>query len=250
LLLLSSFSLSVLCYNSHSFTTHTLRIDPQPIDTIMGPELLCVLRICLVLLAAITFIMSAHQARELQLPLFGPKAWPMWLPLFLSILSVVAYGWTLKASMAQKYTIQSHSARYACSFLLCAAWLVSPSHSVNSTLETLREYGLEDMFSEIWGCGNLGNPLCKLRFGIDICGFLMALLVFLEVTLIYLNERSLNAHKEGTLPTTVVVAPGPVQQFAYNPVQQPGKPPAAYYPQPVMYQTPVMPYQVAPAPKQ
>ena len=174
--------------------------------------------------------------------------------MFAAIVSVIAYSWALKAATAQKNIIQSNSARYACSLLLCVAWLLSPCYGVNSLLNNLRQYALEDEFFKAWACGNLGNPLCKLRFGIDICGFLMALFVLLEVILTYLNERSPNAHKAGTLPTTVVVAPGPgqqypaqpVQQFAYHPVQQqPAQPPAAYYPQPVMYQTPTMPYQVS-----
>ncbi|KAF9346098.1 hypothetical protein BGX34_004184, partial [Mortierella sp. NVP85] len=165
------------------------------------------------------------------------------------------YSWALKAQGAKKNIIQSDSIRYACSFLLCAAWLASPSYGINSLLVNLRKYALEDQFFKLWACGNLGAPMCRLRFGIDICCFLMALFVFLEVILAHLNGRSPDAHRADTLPTTAVVASDPVQQypvqpvqqFAYHPVQQqqPGLPPAAYYPQPVMYQTPTMPYQVS-----
>ncbi|KAK3813206.1 MAG: hypothetical protein J3Q66DRAFT_371754 [Benniella sp.] len=127
------------------------------------------------------------------------------------------YGWVLKTTMAQKCTLQSQSARYACSFLLCVAWLVSPCHVINTLLGSLRKYASEDKFFTLWTCGTAGNPFnswCKLRFGIDLCGFLMALLVFLEVTFTYLNERSLDAaDKADTLPTTMVAAPGPGQQY-------------------------------------
>ena len=181
----------------------------------MKLEPLHVLRICLVVLALITFIMSADLLRQIDASFYTMKVWSMWFPLILGILSAIAYSWALKAQKAQKNIIQSNVARYACSLLLCAAWLVSPSHSINSTLETLREYGLEDMFSEIWGCGTV-TPSCQLRLGIDICGFLMAFLVFLEVVLAYRNERSTDAHSAETLPTTVVGSPQPGMTAPYQ----------------------------------
>ncbi|KAF9354052.1 hypothetical protein BGX34_011243 [Mortierella sp. NVP85] len=151
----------------------------------------------------------------------------------------------LKAQTAQKNIIQSNSARYTCSILFCAAWLASPSNAVNELLEYFRRYGMEKEFFRFWNCG---RPECDVGFAIDICGFLVALFVLLEVILAYRCERSPNAHKAGTLPTTIVVAPGPVQQypaqpgqqFVYNPVQQPGQP--AYYHAPVM----AAPYQHGP----
>jgi hypothetical protein len=170
-------------------------------------------------------------------------------------LSVIAYSWAIKAQRAQKNIIQSNSARYTCSILFCAAWLASPSNAINELLEYLRRYGMEKEFFRFWDCG---KPECNVGFAIDICGFLVALFVLLEAILAYIYERSSNVHRAGTLPTTIVVAPGPVQQypaqpvqqFVYNPVQQQPGQPAAYYPQPVMttpyQQGPIItPYQVS-----
>ncbi|KAK3813204.1 MAG: hypothetical protein J3Q66DRAFT_403402 [Benniella sp.] len=186
----------------------------------MALEPLYVLRICLVILALITFIMSADLLRQIgNLTFYTTVVWNVWIPLFLGILSAIAYSWALKAQKAQKAQkniIQSNAARYACSLLLCVAWLVSPSYSVNSTLEELRVYGLENMFSEIWGCGIPGTPLCQLRLGVDICGFLMAPLVFLEMILAYRKERSTDAHSAETLPTTVVGSPQPGMTAPYQ----------------------------------
>jgi hypothetical protein len=177
--------------------------------------------------------------------------------LFLAILSIIAYSWALKAQMAQKNIIRSNSARYTGSVLFCIAWLVSPIYMIIALLDNLRKYALEDKFFEFWDCSR-GEPSCRYGFAATICGFLMALFVLLEVILAYRYERSPNACKAGTLPTTVVAGPGPVQQypaqpvhqFAFNPIQQqqPGQPSAVYYhPQPVMtapYQSPAMPYYV------
>ncbi|KAK3813205.1 MAG: hypothetical protein J3Q66DRAFT_371753 [Benniella sp.] len=173
----------------------------------------------------------------------------MWLPFFLALLSVIAYSWALKAQMAKKNIIQSDSARDICSMLLCAAWLASPSYSVNLRLDRPRSY--------------CDNALCDLGFVIDIGGFLMALFVLLEMILAYLYERSFNVHRANPRPTTIVGGPSPAQQYPHNPaepvqqfvcdpelLQQSGQQPPAYCPRPVMTapnnQSPTIP-ELAPA---
>ncbi|KAK3813203.1 MAG: hypothetical protein J3Q66DRAFT_403401 [Benniella sp.] len=205
------------------------------------------IRGCLVLLALITIIMTAQFVRLNNIS--DSKAWPRWLPLFLAILSIIVYSWALKAQMAKKNIIRSNGARYTCSILFCAAWLVSPIYMIILLLDNLRKYALEDKFFEFWDCRR-GESWCKYGFGATICSFLMALFILLEVILVYRYERSSNARKASTLPTKAVVAPGPVQQYPPQPVQQfayNNQPPAVYYhPQPVMttfYQSPTIPYQ-------
>ncbi|KAK3813198.1 MAG: hypothetical protein J3Q66DRAFT_442426 [Benniella sp.] len=228
---------------------------PQPTDTIMGQGFLQAIRGCLVLLAFITFILIVHAVRIYRVPISDSRYWDTWLPFFLAILSIIAYSWAIKAQRAQKNIIQSNSARYIGSILFCAAWLASPSNAINELLIYLRRYGMEKEFFRYWDCG---MPECNVGFAIDIGSFLVAFFVLLEVILAYLYERSSNIHEAGTLPTTTVVAPGPVQQypvqpvqqypaqpvqqFVYNPVQQQPGQPAAYYHQPVM----TAPYQQGP----
>ncbi|KAF9347360.1 hypothetical protein BGX34_003218, partial [Mortierella sp. NVP85] len=136
------------------------------------------------------------------------------------------------AQGARKNIIQSSSIRYIFSFLLCAAWLVSPIYIVIIILDALRPLGIQDQFFVYWSCSTTGEWLCPYTFGTDICSLLMAFFVLLEMILASVYERSSKARKASTLPTSVVVGPGPVQQFVYTPIQ-PGQP-AAYYPQPVM----------------
>ncbi|KAF9354050.1 hypothetical protein BGX34_011241 [Mortierella sp. NVP85] len=186
-----------------------------------------------------------------KLPFFDPDYWPTWLPLLLAIFSLIAYSWALKAQKEQKNIIQSNAVRYTCSLLLCAAWLASPSFVIDVILDYLRRYNMTDQFFKYWNCT---DPGCGPGFAIDLCGFFMAFLVFVEVILAY-HERSSNVHEAGTLPTNVVVSPGPVQQYSAQPVQQivyspvfqqPGQQHVAYYTQPVMtapYQSPTMPHQ-------
>ncbi|KAK3813197.1 MAG: hypothetical protein J3Q66DRAFT_371745 [Benniella sp.] len=215
----------------------------------MGQGFLQAIRGCLVLFAFITFILTIQFLSIFGVLLFNTH-WDVWLPLLLAILSIAAYSWAIKAQRAQRNIIQSNTARYTCSLLLCAAWLASPSYTVDAILGFLRRYNRTDQFFEFWNCD---SPGCGVSFVIDLFGFIIAFLVFVEMIFAY-HERSSNVHEAGTLPTTIVVASGPVQQYpaqpvqqiVYNPVQQPGQPPAAYYPQPVMYQTPTMPYQQGP----
>jgi len=47
----------------------------------------------------------------------------------------------------------------------------------------------------------------------------MMFFVLLEVILAYFYERSFNVRRTGTLPTTVVVGPGPIQQYSNHPAQ-------------------------------
>jgi hypothetical protein len=201
----------------------------------MGQGFLRVIRGCLVLLALVTIFAAAQFVRIYQVPISNPKQWHRWLPLFLAILSVIVYSWALGAQSAQKNITQSHGARYICSLLLFAAWLASPIYMVITILDVLRQYGLQDDFFEYWDCNRLGGGSCLYGFATDICGFVMALFVLLEVILVCLNERSLNARKAGILPTTVVVGPGLVQQYPAQPVQQ-----LAYVP---VQQVMTVPYQ-------
>jgi hypothetical protein len=192
----------------------------------MGQGFLRVIRGCLVLLALITIIMTVHTVRIFHIPISEPRAWSMWSPLFLGILSVIGYSWAIKAQTAQKHVLQSNSARYACSILFCAAWLASPTYSVIVLLDYLRQYSREQEFFRVWDCGRVS---CNAGFAMDVCGFLMAFFVLLEVILAYRErrcERSFNMRKADTPPSTtvVIVGPGHVQQypepgqhFAYNP---------------------------------
>jgi hypothetical protein len=189
----------------------------------------------------------------------------VWLPFFLALFSVIAYSWALKAQTAQKNIIQSNGARYIGSLVLYAAWLASPSFTIYNLLHNIRQYELEGDFFEFWNCESQG---CHLGFAQDICSFLVALFVLLEVILAYLYERSFTVHRANPRPTTIMVSPAPVQQYPYNPAQpvqqfvydpvlqqqqqqqqQPGQQPPAYYPRPVMtasYHSPTIPEQ-APA---
>jgi len=202
----------------------------------MGAKLLRVLRIFLVLLAFSTLGMTVYLVRLFQISISGPQGWSDWLPLFLAIFSVIAYSWAL---WAQKDIISWNGVRYIGSFIIGAAWLVSPIHTIFRLLDGLHQAAMEYQFFEVWNCSWQG---CKISFAIDICGLVMALFVLLEVILAYRYERSSNARKAGTLPTTVIAGPGPVQQypaqpvqqFAYTPIQQQPGQPAVYYPQPGM----------------
>jgi len=205
----------------------------------MGATLLRVLRIFLVLLAFSTLGMTVYLVREFHISISDPQGWSNWLPLFLAIFSGIAYSWAL---WAKKNIISWNGVRYIGSLILAAAWLVSPIHTIVVLLDGLRQIAMEDRFFEVWNCSSQGLTSCKISFATDICGFVMALFVLLEVILAYRYERSSKARKAGTLPTTVVVGPGPVQQypaqpvqqFVYSPVQQQPGQPAAYYPQPGM----------------
>ncbi|KAK3813208.1 MAG: hypothetical protein J3Q66DRAFT_347627 [Benniella sp.] len=97
----------------------------------MGPELLRLLRFCLVILAFALVIVVIH---GLRLDLFIGNGWATWLPLVLAVISDISYIWALKAQMAHRNIIQSNMVRNTCAFLLCVAWLVSPSYEVNFAL--------------------------------------------------------------------------------------------------------------------
>ncbi|KAF9354051.1 hypothetical protein BGX34_011242 [Mortierella sp. NVP85] len=193
--------------------------------------------------------MTVHAMILEKILVFDTDYWPTWLPLFLAIFSLIAYTWALKAQKEQRNIIKSNAARYICSLLLCAAWLASPSYVIDVILDYLRQDNRTDQFFKYWNCD---EPGCGPGFSIDLFCFFMAFFVFVEVIFAY-HERSSSLHGVGTLPTTVV-SPGPVQQYlahpdqkiVYSPVQQPGLPPAAYHPQPVMYQTRTMPHQQGP----
>ncbi|KAF9363105.1 hypothetical protein BGX34_004848 [Mortierella sp. NVP85] len=230
----------------------------------MGQDFLKAIRGVLVLFAFITFIITVHAARVYEIPISRSRAWPLWLPLFLAIFSLIAYSWALKAQKEQRNIIISNEARHAYSLLLCVAWLVSPSYVVNRILNYLRQYNRTDQFFEIWNCD---APGCGLSLAIDLFGFFMAFFVFVEVILAYRYERSTNLHGANARPASIIIGPAsvpqqqqqspvypynpaqPVQQYAYAPVvQQPGQP-VAYYPQLVMavpYQSPTVPYQQSP----
>jgi len=228
----------------------------------MGQGFLKAIRGCLVLFAFITFVITVHAVRLYEIPISEPKTWPTWTPLFLSIFSLIAYSWALKAQKEQRNIIKSNAARYTCSLLLCAAWLASPSYVVNVILSYLRRrYNSTDQFFDFWNCD---LPGCSLGIAIYLFGFFMAFFVFVEVIFAY-QERSSDIHGADARPASIIIGPAPVpqqqlspvhqysaqpvQQYAYAPVvQQPGQP-MAYYPQPVMavpYQSPTMPYQQGP----
>jgi hypothetical protein len=214
----------------------------------MGQGYLQAIRGCLVLFAFITFILTIQFMRFFGIPMFNTDYWDSWLPLLLAILSITAYSWALKAQAARKNIIQSNAVRYTCSFLLCGAWLGSPSYTVDSILDFLSRYNRTDEFFEYWNCS---KPGCGVGFAMDLFGFIIGFLVFVEMIFAY-YERSSNVHEAGTLPTTVVVSAGPVQQYTAQPVQQIvyspvlQQQPVAYHPQPVMYHTSTMPHQQGP----
>ncbi|KAK3813209.1 MAG: hypothetical protein J3Q66DRAFT_412637, partial [Benniella sp.] len=256
LLRFPSSPLFILCYNSPLLPDSHFTPRPQPTDTTMGPELLRVLRFCLVLLAFITFGIIAHTVRTYKISISDSAYWDVWLPFFLAIFCVIVYSWALKAQTAQKNIIQSNGARYIGSLILYAAWLASPSFTIHNILYNIRQYELEGDFFEYWNCG---SPGCHLGFAQGICSFLMALFVLLELILAYLYERSFNVHRANPRPTTIVVGPPPVQQYPYNPAQpvqqfvydpvlpqQPGQQPQAYYPQPVIRPVITAPYNQSP----
>ncbi|KAK3813200.1 MAG: hypothetical protein J3Q66DRAFT_412613 [Benniella sp.] len=222
-------SLSILNYYQLPLPDPHFTHRPHFTDTIMAQGFLKFIRGCLVLLALITIIMTVHTVRVFHIPISEPSAWSVWSPLFLGILSVIGYSWAIKAQTAQKHVLQSNSARYICSILFCAAWLASPTYSVIKILDYLRQYGREHEIFRVWDCGRVS---CNAGFAMDICGFLMAFIVLLEVILAYRYERSFNVRKADTPPSTtvVVVGPGHVQQYPAEPAQHF----AAYYPQPGM----------------
>ncbi|KAK3813195.1 MAG: hypothetical protein J3Q66DRAFT_403394 [Benniella sp.] len=218
----------------------------------MGQGILRALRICLLLLAFINAIMAIYSLRSDEY-IFSDYPWALWFPLVPAIISDISYTWALRAQKAQRNIIQSDAARYTCSVLLCAAWLVSPSYVVDTIVRNLREIdGSTEYFFQVWSCG---DPLCSLGLARDLCGFFMAFFVFLEMILAYRYERSSKAYKhDAGAPTTIIVGPAPVLPAHYAPHQyvygsaQPGQP-VAYHPQPMMagiYQTPTMPYQQGP----
>ncbi|KAK3813199.1 MAG: hypothetical protein J3Q66DRAFT_371747 [Benniella sp.] len=176
----------------------------------MGQAFLKAIRSCL---AFITFTIVVHFLRLYELAVFDPEYWPTWLPLFLAIFSLIAYSWALKAQKEQRNIIKSNAARYTCSLLLCAAWLASPSYVVTLILSSPRQGGMADQFFKYWNCG---KAVCNLG-SIDLCGFFMAFLVLVEVIFAY-HERSSNIHGADK-PTSVTVAPAPVQQ-QQQPIQQ------------------------------
>ncbi|KAK3813202.1 MAG: hypothetical protein J3Q66DRAFT_347621 [Benniella sp.] len=188
----------------------------------MGQGFLQVIRGCLILLALATIIMAAQFVRIYQIQISDSKQWHRWMPLILAILSVIVFSWILGAQSAQKSFSRSNGARYICSLLLCAAWLVSPIYMIIIILDLLRPYALEDQFFEYWYCRI--EPSCKYGFATDVCSFLMALFVLLEAISVYLYGLSRKARKAGALPTTVMVGSGlqqyPAQPVHYVPVQQ------------------------------
>ncbi|KAK3813043.1 MAG: hypothetical protein J3Q66DRAFT_412406, partial [Benniella sp.] len=226
LLLLLFLSLSTLLQQplfSDPHFTHR----PQLTDTIMGAKLLRVLRIFLVLLALSTLGLAAYYLIRFRISISDPLYWYRWLQLFLAIFSAITYIWAL---WAPKNIIKWNGIHYIGSLILAAAWLVCPIYWIILEFSYLRQFALEDKFFEYWSCNIILGPLCKIRFAADICGFVMTLFVLLEVILAHRDERSSKARKAGTLPTTVVAGPGPVQQYP----AQPGQPAAYYYPQPGM----------------
>jgi len=221
----------------------------------MGLGFLRALRICLVLLAFITFIIAAHTVRIFRISASMEGAWITWLPLFLAVFSGISYTWALRAQATQRNIIKSNAARYTGSFFLCVVWLLSPI--VNRIII--------NVFAFYNATGNFLDcelPECNLGFARDICGFIMVFLVFLEVIFAYRYERPSKAPKTDTGATNIVVGPAPVQpvplhahyapmqqpvqQYVYGPAQpQPGQP-LMYYPQPAMtapHQMSTMPYQ-------
>jgi len=220
-------SLSYQLHHPHPRFTHRLRST----HTIMGLGFLRALRICLVLFTSIFFILFATtMGRYLD---YEVSSWYTWVTLFLAIYVGIAYGWALKAQAAKRNIIKSNCARGTGSLLLCAAWLFF-------------HYGV--LFHS--GCE---QPECSLEFAMDLFGFFVAILIFLELIFAYRYERSFKALKRDTEATSnIIVCPAPVpsaplyaHQYVYDPTQQPGQP-LMYYPQPVMtgpYQTPTMSYQ-------
>ncbi|KAK3813210.1 MAG: hypothetical protein J3Q66DRAFT_403409 [Benniella sp.] len=247
----------------------------------MGRGFLLLVRVLTMLLALANAIINSYIIRTSK---YGFKiTWSAWLPLFLGAITDITFTWVIKAHRSQVNIIKSNTARHTCSFLLCAAWLVSPSYEVNYILDYLRRnYYSTSYFFEEWNC-KVGR--CQLNFARDLLGFFMAFFVFLEAILAHRYERSSKAlaaaaAKPVTEVSEVVVAPtagqqqpapqpaqyAPMQQqpyvpqqqpyaqqpYAYHPAQQPAQP-AAYYPQPAMtapYQTPAMPYQAPTTPYQ
>ncbi|KAK3813192.1 MAG: hypothetical protein J3Q66DRAFT_442421 [Benniella sp.] len=192
----------------------------------MGLGFLRALRILLVLLASVIFVTAVHCVR-----LYGFLGYVA--TVFLAFCSGIAYGWALKAQAAKMNIIKSNAVRYTCSFLLYAAWLAS------------RGYVFPDYHDNDFGIAT------------DICGLIMAHLVFLELIFAYRYERSSKALKrDAEAMGNIIVGPAPVQpgiphahyapqQYVYGQAQQPGQP-LMHYPQPAMtasHQTLTMPNQ-------
>jgi hypothetical protein len=195
----------------------------------MGLGFLRGLRIFLVVLAFIIFGTAAYWVLDGSI-FVG-------LALLFAIISGIAYGWALKAQATKRNIIKSNAVRYTCSLLLCAAWLFSRNYTI---------YWISGQYDR--------NNI--LGFAIDIGGFIMAFLVFLELIFAYRYERSSRALKRDAPATNIIIGPAPVQpeiqntyyapqQYVYGQAQQPGQP-LMYYPQPAMtapHQTLIMPYQ-------
>ncbi|KAK3813194.1 MAG: hypothetical protein J3Q66DRAFT_390098 [Benniella sp.] len=217
----------------------------------MGLSFLRALRICLVLLAFITFIIAAHTLRIFRISVSIEGAWITWLPLSLAVFSGISYTWALRAQATQRNIMKSNAARYAGSFFLCIVWLVSPIYN-RIIINVFAFYNPTGNFLDC------ERPECNLGFARDLCGFIMAFLVFLEVIFAYRYERSSKDPKTDTGATNIIVGPAlvqpahqhthyapmqqPVQQYVYGPAEQPSQP-LMYYPQPVPQQTPNMSYQ-------
>lgn len=220
----------------------------------MGLGILRAIRICLLLLAfangllAIYGVKTGEHREDMNM-------WTVWLPLVLAIISDISYTLAVRAQRAGTIIIESNATRYTCAFFLCVAWLVSPSYVVNYIAQGVPS----QYFFEVWNCSY--DTQCGVWFAADLCGFLMAFFVFLEMIFAHRYERSSTAYKSDT-STTVIVGPALVQPAPQNSHLAPHQyvygsapsQPAAYYPQqPAMaapYPAPTMPYQASATPYQ
>ncbi|KAG0253709.1 hypothetical protein BG011_006213 [Mortierella polycephala] len=167
--------------------------------------LLATVRVVLCILTA-TILATALYAIVQYHVRFSSQYWPIWLPMFLAIISNIVY-----AVSCTKRTYLSAGFRNLLMFLIALVWFVSPSYRIHLQMQL---YGGSQFFSG-WNCG---LRECTLMMTLDICGLLVGVVGLLEVFLAYRYERTFAQKSAPT--TTIFLAPGAQQQTAYVQLEQ------------------------------
>ncbi|KAF9183450.1 hypothetical protein BGZ51_004024 [Haplosporangium sp. Z 767] len=167
--------------------------------------LLATVRGVLCILTAIVLATALYAIIQYRVR-FSSQYWPIWLPMFLAIISNIVY-----ALSCTKRTYLSTGFRNFLMFLIALAWFVTPSYRINLQMQL---YGGSQFFRG-WNCG---QRECTLMMTLDICGLLVGVVGLLEVFLAFRYERTFAQKSAPT--TTIFLAPGAQQQTAYIQLEQ------------------------------